>query len=79
VNWNYRVVKKPEGYSVYEVFYDDEGRPWARTEDPTLDFFCPTPEDLVAELDIIRRAFDRPPLDDEEIGQGPIRTDGAAG
>ena len=66
--WNYRVVKTVEGYSIYEVFYDDNGRPKATTENPTLDFYCDTPEGILNELDIIKRAFESSPLDMNEIG-----------
>ena len=72
MTWNYRVIKTPVGFSVYEVYYDDAGLPIGTTADPVLDFFCDTPEGLIEELEIIRVAFDKPPLDQEEIGKGVI-------
>jgi hypothetical protein len=68
MTWNYRVVKTQDGYSVYEVFYDDAGNPSGCTTNPILDFFCDTPEALLEELEIIRHAFETVPLDISEIG-----------
>jgi hypothetical protein len=33
--WNYRMLRHPDGrLAVHEVFFDDDGRPWAATKDP---------------------------------------------
>jgi hypothetical protein len=69
MTWNYRIVKTPAGFSVYEVFYDEDGTPVTSTVNPTLDFFCDTPEELLAELEIIKLAFDEPTIDIETIGK----------
>ncbi|MDD1608609.1 MAG: hypothetical protein LUQ18_08955 [Methylococcaceae bacterium] len=63
MTWNYRIIKTPEGFSVYEVFYDEEGKPVSTTVNPTLDFFCDTVEELLEELEIIKAAFDMPAID----------------
>lgn len=68
MTWNYRVVKTSDGYSVYEVFYNEAGEPSGCASKPTLDFFCDTREDLIGELEIIRHAFDSAALDISEIG-----------
>ena len=68
MSWDYRVVKTEEGYTVYEVFYDEDGNPVATTEKPALDFHCETPEGLMSELDVIRMAFESPLIDLEDIG-----------
>jgi hypothetical protein len=68
MTWNYRIIKTPEGFSVYEVFYDDEGNPVSMTVDPTLDFFCDTVEELLEEIEILKAAFDKPAIDINTIG-----------
>ena len=68
MTWNYRVVKTELGFSVFEVFYDKQGRPGGRTEKPTLGFYCETPEDVLAELELIKMAFQCPVLNIENIG-----------
>jgi len=39
MSWNYRVVHTVNGavetFAIYEVFYDDQGEPEARTEHPS--------------------------------------------
>ena len=77
-HWNYRIVKVNEPfteYNLYEVYYDDEGRPVARTERPAT-FGGDTEQEA---LDSIKHAFEdaffRSTLDDEEIGnrgQDPV-------
>ena len=69
MTWNYRIVKTPKGFSIYEVFYNEEGEPVATTVDPTLDFFCETPDEVLEELEIIKLAFDEPVIDIETIGK----------
>jgi hypothetical protein len=67
MTWNYRIVKTPEGFSVYEVFYDDNGSPVLTTVNPTLDFFCDTVDGLLEEIEIIKLAFDKPAIDIKTI------------
>jgi hypothetical protein len=69
--WNYRLVKVYEPfteYYVYEVYYDDDGRPVARTERPAS-FGGDTEQEA---LDDMRHAFEsvffNKTLDDKEIG-----------
>lgn len=69
MSWNYRVIKSAEGYSIYEVFYDDNGNPDACTQEPIVDFYCETPEAIQFELDIIKKAFDKPVLNIEDFGE----------
>ncbi len=68
MHWNYRVLRTDEGYSVFEVFYDENEKPVGTTEKPILDFYCETPEDILHELEIIKDAFSSGVLDMKEIG-----------
>ena len=74
MNWNYRTVKTKEGYSIYEVYYDENGKPIGTTKEPILDFYCKTPEDLMYELEVIKKAFESPPINDEDIGKNNENT-----
>lgn len=69
MTWNYRLVKTAEGVSVFEVFYDELGQPIGLTAQPTLNFFCETVEDILAELEIIKAGFKLPVLDESVIGK----------
>ncbi len=68
MTWNYRVVKTEEGYSIYEVLYNEDGKPISCTENPILDFYCDSPKGLKHELNILKKAFKKPPLDLDNIG-----------
>lgn len=67
--WNYRVVKTEEGFGVFEVFYDESGRPVGTTENPTLSFFCDSAEGVLAELEVIKEAWELPVIDMRDIGR----------
>ena len=69
MTWNYRIVKTPDGFSIYEVYYNEDGEPVATTVNPTLDFFCEAPDEEQEELEIIKLAFDKPAIDIETIGK----------
>ena len=69
MTWNYRVVKTDLGFTVFEVFYDEEGRPISRTENPTLDFYCESAEAVLEELEVIKAAWREPVLDIASIGR----------
>lgn len=34
MTWNYRIIKTKHGYSLHEVFYDEQSVPNGYTEDP---------------------------------------------
>ena len=37
MSWNYRIVKRLDGtYALHEVYYDENGKPWSMTENPTI-------------------------------------------
>ncbi len=58
MTWNYRIVKRLDGFiALHEVFYDDNGDPWGMTEDPVDFVVCgdETPEDLIKCIDMALR------------------------
>ena len=72
MTWNYRVVRTTQGdeewFAIYEVYYDDEGRPEARTEEPV----SPAGETLEAlqqDLQWYLRALQEPVLEDAVFRQ----------
>ncbi len=69
MSWNYRVVKTKQGYSVFEVFYDENGLPNGITEKPTLSFYCDSIEDLETEIELFKEACSSPAIEEQYIGQ----------
>jgi hypothetical protein len=67
MSWNYRIVRTDQGFGVFEVYYDESGRPSGTTERPILDFYCDTPEGLMHELELIKAACEQPPLEMKSI------------
>lgn len=72
MHWNYRVVKtffpntETPRYDIYEVYYDSEGRPAARSEFPD------TPhgeslEELIDDFNHYKKALEAPVLEDKDI------------
>ena len=67
-HWNYRIVhRKTQGdhqhdwYELCEVYYDDDGTPYGRTD--ALSFEGETPEELIADLELaLQSAKSRPVL-----------------
>ena len=54
--WNYRVMRhEGDWLAVHEVHYDDEGRPWAYTAQPTT-FGVPDGDDLTGLVRNLLRA-----------------------
>ncbi len=72
MTWNYRVVKTGEGFGVFEVYYDEAGRAIGTTENPILGFFCETPEAILAELEVMKAAWELPYLEMDSIGSGAL-------
>ena len=62
-HFNYRIIKYPNGYTIHKVYYDDNGTPVGITEKPTIDFFCDTTDQIMEELDLIKKSIINPPLD----------------
>lgn len=73
MTWNYRIVrtetKDGPMWDLHEVYYDDAGRPIARTADPTDFGSDEGPEGVIASLEMaLSDAKNRPVLLDSEIG-----------
>jgi len=70
--WNYRIVHVPNEwkeveYGIYEVFYSEDNKPFARTQDP-VDFASDTPENLIKSLQrALEDAQKYPVLEDSEF------------
>ena len=68
MTWNYRIVKfrdewdEKEYYGLFEVYYGDDGKPEARTEDPF--FIMDEPYDYLELMKVIS-AWIEPVLKDE--------------
>lgn len=72
MTWNYRVVRTTDGeeesFAIYEVYYDDDGRPEARTEDPVHPS-GETLEELAEDFTYYQAALSQPMLDDTVFRQ----------
>ena len=75
MTWNYRVVRTidraEESFAIYEVYYDDDGRPEARTAEPAYPA-GETLEELQEDLAWYLRALQEPVLDDAIFPQPPM-------
>lgn len=60
-SWNYRVVRGGDGLRVFDVYYDDTGRPIATNVAPTY-VYGDTLDDLKAQLLLMNEALTRPIL-----------------
>jgi hypothetical protein len=72
MTWNYRVVRTTHGdaeyFAIYEVYYDDDGRPEARTEQPAHPA-GETLEEFAKDLTHYQAALQQPVLDDAVFHQ----------
>ena len=73
--WDYRVVRKEydcesgEGYSVQEVYYDDDGKPMAQTID--LQIEGDTITEIKTQLELMLKSLKEPVLDESDIVDKP--------
>ena len=71
--WNHRLIKSvtPEGdwYAIHEVHYNDDGTPYAYTENPAV--LCGNDaEEIKVTLERMKHALDNPALTDADF-KGP--------
>lgn len=75
MTWNNRIVRHKDGsgFGLHEVLYDDEGLPWAMTEEP-VGFFCGPDEGPEGVRLSLLRAMDditkHPVFDEPEVWPG---------
>lgn len=67
-HWNHRVVRIDGELRVFDVYYDDLGRPVARSVTPTS-LYGESLDELYALLQLLEEALGKPILDDSEIGR----------
>jgi len=81
MSWNYRVLRRKyksntgedlEVYNIHEVYYDDNDNPTSSTVEPMYPQ-GETRDELIADIDHMRRAYLMPVLDYESFGveKGP--------
>ena len=68
-HWNHRVVRDPNGLRIFDVYYNDEGRPQGTHVVPSY-VYGDTLEELQDKLEIMAAALECPVLDSAEIGAG---------
>lgn len=70
--WNYRVIKRliagETSHGIYEVYYDESGKPSACTESP-VEPFGETVEELMLDLDRMRSAAGQPTLNYDDFSR----------
>jgi hypothetical protein len=66
-SWNYRVARGANDRRIFDVYYDEAGRPTSTHAAPT--YVCgETLDDLSAQLRLMNEALNSPILDEAEIG-----------
>lgn len=71
------MVRGENGLRIFDVYYDDAGRPTSTHDAPTY-VYGETLDDLNAQLQLMNEALARPILDETEIG-GEASTNARAG
>jgi len=73
MTWNYRLISVKVGdgeeIGLYEVYYDSDGVPIARTTKPAR-FTGETPEEIEAILGWAMQALEKPVLTDKDFPHG---------
>ncbi len=62
MSWNYRVVRHEDHLRIYDVYYDEHGKPLGRHEDPTY-IYGESVESLREQIDWILKATSKPILE----------------
>lgn len=67
MSWNYRVVRGANDLRIFDVYYDESGRPIATHAAPAY-VYGETMDDLRAQLQLMNEALTLPILDEADIG-----------
>lgn len=67
MSWNYRIVRTNEGLQIFDVYYDEEGKPTATSALPST-VYGETVEELNDRLALVAEALNRPIVEESEIG-----------
>ena len=67
MSWNYRVVRGADGLRIFDVYYNEAGKPIGSNLAPTY-VYGDTVDDLRAQLSLMIEALSEPVLDDVDIG-----------
>lgn len=67
MSWNHRVVSTKEGLKIFDVYYNDLGRPIATNAIPST-VYGETVEELREKLELLSEALRLPILEESEIG-----------
>lgn len=67
MSWNYRIVEVDGGFELHEVYYDDDGKPEARTADYII--YGETVDEIREALLMMLRDIEKPVLNDDDIGE----------
>ena len=72
MTWNYRIVAidydEEVEYGIYEVYYDDDGKPVSRTLNP-VPCVGSAEEELHNSFEYMKEAFGKPILTDKDFGE----------
>lgn len=80
MSWNHRVIEfvDPDDgrpwFQIHEVYYDDQGRPEAYTENP-VPVYGDTIDEMRTTLERMRLALDQPVLRERDFTCTPARID----
>lgn len=66
-HWNYRLVNVDEEIGLYEVYYDDNGKPNGRGEEPAV-FIGESKAELWLAMVKCGEAFAHPIMTDSDLG-----------
>ena len=71
--WNYRIIKDGDNYGLYEVFYNEDGKISAHSENAEV--VCESPEEIVKTLRLMlddAEKFSNNVLEMDEIEFAPL-------
>ena len=64
--WNYRIVRKGNDFAIYEVYYNDNGKPFAFTDEPCRPW-GESLDELKTDMKYFQEALSAPVLDSQDL------------